>query len=183
MSGTRVAKRYARALLEAAEAAGELATVVEDVKFIASVMSLDEICDFCVRPSLSREVAREFVGTAFEPRLKSAVSKRFLEAVLENDRLALLPLFGEAFEVEVDTRNGVVKVDAVFASSPDSALLDRLKAKMGERAKGDIRLEFRVDERLIKGFRLIWNNRLLDRSVAGGIRGMRLALKGQVGGK
>ena len=183
MNGIRVAKRYAKALLEAAEATGGLDAVVEDVKFIASVMSVDEIRAFCVKPSLSREAARKFADTALAPGLKSDVSKRFVDAVLENDRLALLPLFGEAFEDEVDARNGVVKVDAVFASSPDSVLLDGLKTKMSERTKGDVRLESRVDERLIKGFRLIWNNRLLDRSVAGGIRGMRLALKGQVGGK
>ena len=177
MSGIRVAKRYAKALSEAAEAAGALSAVVEDVSLISSLMEIEGIRTFCFRPSVSKEAAREFVETALTPNMKSAVTKRFLDAVLDNARLGLLPLLGDAFGEVMDAKNGIVRVEAVFASPPDDRLLKDLEAKVERRVGGSVRLEPSVDGRLIKGFKLLWNNRLLDRSVAGGIRGMRLALK------
>jgi len=175
--GTRVAKRYAKALYEAAETAGTLDAVKKDLQNIDSLMENREIRDFCKRPSTSRHAARQFAETALFPNIRTSEAKNLLDIVLKNTRLALLPLLKEAFEEISDAKTGVVSVDAVFASEPDEKLLNQVEKKMRERVGGTIRLRARTDKRLIRGFRILWNSRLIDRSVAGGVRDMRLALK------
>jgi F0F1-type ATP synthase delta subunit len=91
--------------------------------------------------------------------------------------LAVLPLLSEAFEEILVAKSGVVAVEAVFASEPDAELLKEIATKMRTRVGGEVKVRTRLDGRLIKGFRLLWNSRLIDRSVAGGVRDMRLALK------
>jgi F-type H+-transporting ATPase subunit delta len=177
MDGTRVAKRYAKALFEAAEASGEADAVAEDARYLESLMAVPEIRSFCLRPSVSRDAARKFAETALLPNARSKAFRNLVEVVLENGRLAVLPLLGGAFGEVADASAGITRVEAVFASEPDKELLKALEEKARKLAEGDIRLETKVDGRLIKGFRLLWNNRLVDRSVAGSVRGMRLALK------
>jgi F-type H+-transporting ATPase subunit delta len=177
MNGTRVAKRYAKALHEAAESAGDLEAVAKDVRFVAALMELREIRAFCSRPSLSRDAARKFAETALFPGIRSEKTLNFVKTVLANGRLAVLPLLSEAFEEILVAKSGVVAVEAVFASEPDAELLKEIATKMRTRVGGEVKVRTRLDGRLIKGFRLLWNSRLIDRSVAGGVRDMRLALK------
>jgi len=176
MSGRRVVKRYAKALYEVAEESGELDSVNSDIKVIADLMSEPAIRGFCLRASSTAESRSQFLKIAFSPFITSSVMKNFINTVEENNREALLPYLPESYHEVLNERNNVINVVAEFASEPHEKLLSVLEEKLKKRLNSNIELIVRQNKNLLQGFRIIWQNNLLDRSAAGKLRELRKIL-------
>ena len=176
MSGRLVTKRYAQALYEVAEEKGVMADVEADIAFIDTLMSNREIRNFCLKSSSSDNARREFAKIALYPHLTSELTKSFVRTVIENGREALFPFLNEAFQEISDAKEGIVTVIAEFAEKADKKLTDEIKTKMEKRLGCGIKIKEEINTDIIKGFRLMWNGRLIDDSVAGKVRKLRTAL-------
>jgi F-type H+-transporting ATPase subunit delta len=176
MSGRRVVYRYAEALYEVAEEAGALPEIDSDVAGISKIMSEPAIKDFCLRASSSAESRKLFLQTAVLPFISSDLMKNFIDTVRENNREALLPYLPEVYHEICNEHKKIITVTAEFASEPNEKVLAVLEKKLKKRLNCDIELVVRVNESLIQGFRVIWKNRLLDRSAAGQLRQLRKVL-------
>ena len=175
-NGIKVVKRYALALYEVARSADCLDEVKKDVDFIDSLMASSEIRKFCLRESISPKDQMEFAKLAIIPYLDTVIGTNFIRTVVKNGRLAILPLLNEAFVEISNKQKGITVLDAEFANDPDQSLIEKIKERFDQKIPGQIRLEVKINPELIKGFRLIWNNRLIDNSIAGRLRQLRTTI-------
>lgn len=177
MSTLSVIKRYALALYEVAEEKGELAAVSSDILFVNKlVRESDEIRSFVARKELSNQAMDTFAQTALYPHL-SPLTADFIRTVVRNRRLAILPYLHEAFTDLQDVKQGRVKVVFETAQEPEHELVESVKQKLSERLAKDPVVEVVHEPKLLKGFRLIWENRLIDMSLAGRVRALRKIMK------
>ena len=176
MSGRLLVKRYALALYEVAEVKNQLQEIETDILSLVELMQEKEIRAFCLKGSLSRNSVKLFMELGLLPVMKNQLMKNFLMTVIENGRQALLPFLYDAFFEVKDIKNGITSVLVEFAFEPDKKILEHLKAKMTKKLASDVNLRYQVDKDALKGFRVFWNNRLIDRTAKGRIRQLRQAL-------
>jgi len=162
----RIARRYARALVDAAVAAGVFSEVLLVLEALVEAIRLD--------PRLRRVLAtRSLSPSAKEAALTEALSgapevlQRFIRLLAREGRIELLPEVLDAVRAERDRREGVVCGVLELARPEDEEYVPQLKAQFAARLGNDLRLEVRHVPELIAGFRLRAGGVLFDGSVAG----------------
>lgn len=177
MSGRLVVKRYARALFETARDSGSLEEVKSDVAVIDKICSgAVEIRQYCLTPH--RHLAKEidFIKIAFIPYV-GVLTGRLLLTAVSNGRIAAIPFLPSAMkEIEAVTGN-TIEVLLESATKPDKDFLKKLEERLGKRTGKKIDLKIKIARELLGGFRIIWQNRILDMSVTGRLRKIRVLLK------
>ncbi len=176
MSGRLVVKRYAKALILAAEETESLDSVGKDIKRLSNILGEAAIRDFCLRKNTSRKKDLEFVKTAFIPYV-GEYTGRTIMLMAENGRIAALPFIRTAFDEIIEDRKGNVRVLVETANKPDKDLVFLIKTRMTKYLGKNVTLETTVRSGLLGGFRITWANRIIDMSVKGRIRKMKAFLK------
>ena len=177
MSGRLTVKRYARALLEAAEEAECLDEVTADVEFIDRVCNeAPEIRNFCLTPRFNHGKEVVFVKTAFIPYI-SPFTRRLLLAAAENGRLAAIPFLPSAVRNILELKGDTVSVVLEAAYEPEEYTVEQIKARVSKRIGKKINLKIKIVRELLGGFRIIWQNRIIDMSISGRLRKARAILK------
>ena len=177
MSAPQTAIRYAQALWELADAAGKLPLVREDMAAIDRInASLPEIREYCLSQSASQKDAHQLVESAFCPHL-SQLTADTLRLMASNGRLAAVPLLTGAFAGVEERRTGKVEVilESARTASPD--LVAVVTRSMAERTGQEIHLVQRVRPELKGGFRVLWQNKVIDHSIQGRLRALHSLLK------
>lgn len=164
--GATTTLRYARALFEVAREQGELAVVEEDLETIDKILEqAPEIGRFCRLPKHSLDDRLQLVEVAFHPYVRERV-RQTLRVAAENDRLRVIPLLREAWIRLRREAEGIEHVILETASQPTEELVQCIRRGMGRRLGRDIELTCRPNPDLVAGFRLLWQDRLLDNSAA-----------------
>jgi len=176
MSGRKVARRYAKALYEVAEKTDNLDEVGNDIKILAEILSEPRIRDFCLRSSASPENRSLFLATAITPYMHTRLVKNFINTVRDNSREALIAFFPAVYNEIENEHKGIITVYAEFASEPSEHILFMLKKQISKRLNSEIQLIGARNEKLLHGFRIIWQNQMLDRSAAGRLRELKKVL-------
>ncbi len=177
MSGRLVVKRYVHALFDAADEASVLDEVKGDIAVLAIILSeAPQIRDYCLSPHNNRIHEKEFVKIAFVPYIHEFTG-RMLLILCENGRLAGIPFipaaFSELLEIKGDTITAVLESAAELSPETIDEIISRLEKHSGKK----IRMEARILPKLIGGFRITRQNKILDLSVSGRIKKLRMLLK------
>ena len=177
MSGRLLVKRYVLALYEAAIEASVLDDVKKDIQVLGSLLSeAPQIAEYCRSPHNSRIDEKKFVETAFIPYLHDFTGRMIL-ALCENGRLAAIPLipaaFAELMEIKGDSITALVESAGEMTADTIAEIAKKLEKQSGKK----VRVETSVVPKLIGGFRIIRQNRILDLSVSGRIKKLRMLLK------
>jgi F-type H+-transporting ATPase subunit delta len=139
MSQTRVSRRYAEALLSAAEEQRKREVVAVDLRQIKSVVaSSREFRLFLKSPVIKREKKRTIMESLFSDKI-DPLTIRFLKLLAEKGREDVLAeIIGEYFSLE-DERNGIMEVrvrSAVELSKEQAtALQSRFEALTGKQIR------------------------------------------------
>ncbi len=177
MSGRLVVKRYVHVLFDTAVEASVLKEVVGDIAALDRILTeAPQIRDYCLSPHNNRVNEKEFVNIAFVPYFHDFTG-RMLLTLCENGRLAGIPFipaaFGELLELKGDTMTAVLESAAEMSPETTKKIISKLEKQSGKK----VRLETRVLPKLIGGFRITRQNRILDLSVSGRIKKLRILLK------
>jgi len=173
VNGTAVAVRYARALLESAEALNRLEEVRRDLENLERIFSgAPPVREYCLAARASRRGETEFVRTAFLPYLGS-LTGRLISAAAENGRLEALPLLPGAFRILEDGRAGRIRMTLQTAGPPDETLTEAVRKKMEARTGKPVLISLERVPELKGGIRILWQNRMIDLSLAGRLRKFR----------
>ena len=177
MSGRLVVKRYVHALFDAAVEASVLDEVKGDIVILAKILAeAPQIRDYCLSPHNNRSDEKEFVDTAFIPYIHDFTGRMIL-TLCENGRLAGIPFipaaFSEMLETKGDTISAVLESAAELPPETLNEIISRLEIQSGKK----VRMEARILPKLIGGFRITRQNRILDLSVSGRIKKLRRLLK------
>lgn len=163
--GSRAAIRYAKAILETAQEAGNAAQVNEDMALIAKTIDENsELQSFIVSPDVKAEVKKSALEEVFASSQNT--TKGLFRLLLENKRFPILEQIAVQFGIlfdELNNREEAV-VTTAFPITPE------LEAKVLEKAKmissKELVVKNIVDPAIIGGFILRVGDKQLNASVA-----------------
>lgn len=100
----------------------------------------------------------------------------FLRTVLENGRLAALPLMVEQFQALVKARQGVSEAQIFSAFPIDAAQLADIMGPLEKRFGRKLEAKVELDAELIGGVRVVVGDEVLDTSVKARLERMKSTL-------
>jgi F-type H+-transporting ATPase subunit delta len=151
MITTRVARRYAQALLESAESERVLEPVLNDARLLQEYVDQSRDLRLFLRsPVIKTEKKASILQTLFEP-LVHRLTMNFILLLLEKRREEVLPVIIEQLFVLNDQQKGIVNLELRAATDLSkthrSAITRRFEQLMGKK----IRISFSVDVSLKGG--------------------------------
>lgn len=165
MTGSRAAIRYAKAILETAQASGTAAQVNEDMAHIAAtVNSNEELKGFINSPTLKADVKESALNEVFSGSQQT--TRALFHLLRENKRFEILAQVAMQYNAQFDAMNNVetATVTTAFPLTPDleSKVLDKIK----EFSDKKVTIKNIVDPSIIGGFILRIGDTQFNASVA-----------------
>jgi len=166
VKGSRVARRYARALIELATDPRQLEAWVAELDRLAATAGAPELAERLAAPDLSREIRAEAMGKIAERLGLSFPLRSFAVVVAQHGRIAHLPAMAEAYQALVDEALGRARAVLTFARQPSDAEVDGVADALGKIARKKIIPTVKVDETLLGGVVAELEGRIYDGSLA-----------------
>jgi len=151
MSNVPVARRYARALLDAAGA--EADKVLEQLESLAKYFEAQPaMLETLASPTLSRTQREAIVNALITnaPGMLPVVTN-LLKLLNDRNRFGSLPFIARQFRDMVDSRMGRVRGTVTSATKLGDAQVDALKKQLESLTQRNVVLETKVDPSLIGG--------------------------------
>jgi F-type H+-transporting ATPase subunit delta len=169
--------RYAKALYLVASEMGIVPAVADDLRGIKRIVSeIPEVMRYCLDSRASRIREMEFVESAFLPYVGEQVAET-IRIMVRNGRLAAIPLLPDAFSAIAERETDTVLIILESAHELETETVETIIARMEQRTSKKVHLQGRIAKELLGGFRILWDNRLIDMSVAGRLRKLRSLVK------
>ena len=169
-----VARPYDEAVFRVAQT-GDMAAWSELVSELGRIGANADVQDFARNPNVTApQVAETLLSLVRSPMPPEA--KNFINVLIENRRVSLLPEIGEQFHVLKNAQEGAA--DAAITSAfemnePQVAqLVSTLEKKFGRKLNPTVT----VDPSLIGGVRVVVGDEVLDTSVRAKLQQMHVAL-------
>jgi ATP synthase F1 delta subunit len=165
MAATGVGKRYAIALFNAALAEDVIDQLHGDVTSFAKLLESEPgLRRFLLSLRVTGEEKRELIMKAISERA-SGLFVKFLLLLIEKKRVAAYDDIARAFTLLYEAHQGVVEVRVVTAI-PLDAELERKTREIAERRTGkQVKLEKRVEPRIVGGMIMFIGNQVFDGSI------------------
>lgn len=165
MTGSRAAVRYAKAVLEMAQPAGNAALVAQDMSLIATTINKNaELHDFINSPNVKAEVKESALKEIFANT--QTVTKGLFKLLNENKRFGILQDVAKRYQQQYDVANGLEEatVTTAFEITPEleAKVLDKIK----EFSDKKVTLKNIVDPSIIGGFIIRIGDKQYNASVA-----------------
>jgi len=161
-----LARPYARAAFEYAQAAGDLAGWEAMLNQAAAVVATEVVNKLIASPSLtSEQVAQQFIELLGEEL--NDKGQNFVSTLAVNKRLALLPSIAEQFALmKANIEKAVdVEVTSAFDLADDTAV--KLETALATNLERQVRLTSITDSSLIGGVVIRAGDTIIDGSVRG----------------
>lgn len=174
-----LAGRYATALYELAHDSNALDQVAGDLARLKSLIAGSaDTRHLLASPLIPRaQQAKALAAIAAKAGLGD-IARRFVGVVASNRRAAALVHCIEAFENEAARRRGEIIAEVVSATPLSQAQVNAISAAIPGGTSGKVRLNLRVDPKLLGGLRVKVGSRLVDASLAAKLSRLQLAMKG-----
>lgn len=166
MPNPRLAGRYAKSLVDLATERGQLEVVYKDMQYLQAVCNTSKEFVNLLRSPIIKADKKDAIISAVTKSNVSELTAAFNKLLVAKGRESELPEIAAAF---VDQYNAIKNIGRVKLTTA-VPVSEELKNAIAARVKADqglqgVDLETAVDESLIGGFTLEFNNRLLDASV------------------
>jgi len=171
-----IARPYAEAVFELADATGKLQQWSETLEHTAAIAANPDMLEAMGNPELSAERLYGLFASLAGDAL-FAESQNLVRVLIENRRLALLPEIRDLFEVLKNEREGTVEAQIASAFPLEGDALAGLVADLEKRFKRKIQPVVSVDPELIGGVSIQVGDEVIDGSVRGKLASMTVALK------
>ena len=165
MATTRVAQRYAKALMDLAKEQGGMDVIIDDIRTISraidgsrelQLLLHSPVVDVRKKESILRQIFSGKVGTVVD---------RFISLLTLKGRGADLPVILQAFEHLIDRERNVMPATITTAVELDAPQRERLEQKIAALSGHKVRANYVVDPTLIGGFRARFEDQMIDASV------------------
>lgn len=171
-----IARPYAEALFSVAEG-GDLAAWSALVQELGQVARLPELMSVASSPKVSHAQVIDLLLSAVKsPLAASPQAKNFVQMLVDNHRLSLLPEIAVQFEALKNAREGAADALIVSAFPLQEAQLADLVASLTRKFGRQLKPTVQVDASLIGGVRVTVGDEVLDTSVRARLAEMRTAL-------
>jgi F-type H+-transporting ATPase subunit delta len=152
MVNVSVARRYARALLEAS-APGAVAGIADQLSALSAlVASNPSLAEVIRNPAYSRAQRHGVIDGLIQLlRPESPTLPNFLRLLVDRHRMAMLPDVARIFRDMVDERAGRVRGTVVSAVALDPQSIRQLEQTLSRVVQKQVVLETRVDRSILGG--------------------------------
>lgn len=165
MKQTTIARNYAEALLEAAEASGHVDRYGRLMEAVAGAVSADErIAAVLDSPRVAKGVKSRLLAEALEGAAAPEFI-RFLQAVVRRGRQGLLVEIAQQYEGLVDLKENRVHAGVALPREPDAALRRQIVERLAQVLGKEVRAHFRTDPALLGGVVVRVGDRVYDGSI------------------
>lgn len=165
LTGSRVTKRYAKALFEAAQASDQIDQIENDLNLVKEV--IEKSPDFSVllqSPVIGSAEKRKIFRQMFEKKLPP-LSFNFLNLLLDKGREKILPeIIGYFFRL-IDESRGIIRGQLLSAHPLSVTQLEGLKKHLDRITGKNVQLNQQVDPSLIGGFVVRMDDTVIDSSI------------------
>ncbi len=173
----RVSSRYARALTTLALEQNIEDRVVEDKDYILAVMNLSrELRVMLASPVVSSFKKKQILKELFESKV-SELMMHFLLLVEEKNREDIIRDIFEEFEKDYNIRHNKLPVKIFSAIELTEDVKTKTVKRMAEITGKTIIPEFIIDESIIGGITILYNDLFIDASVKSQLEKLHSSLK------
>jgi len=170
MSATKLASRYAKSVLDLAIEQGVLEQVLQDMRLLNQ--SVDQNRDFYMllkSPVVNGDKKMEVVLKVFH-NVISPLTENFIRILMRKNRESYLPEIIDEFIRQYNHHKQITPV-IITTAQPISAdmqntIINKLRSTAG---LTQIELTTQIDETLIGGYILQWEDKLIDNSISRGL--------------
>ena len=165
MTGSRAAIRYAKAILEMAQATGAAAQVNDDMALIATTINNNtELYDFINNPTV-KAAAKQSVLTEVFANTQS-ITQGLFRLLFDNQRFGILAQIAGQYKQQFDAANGEEEATVTTAFEITPEIEAKVLEKIKEISDKKITLKNVVDPSIIGGFILRVGDKQFNASVA-----------------
>jgi F-type H+-transporting ATPase subunit delta len=170
-----LARPYAKAVFEYAQASGALEQWSSALAVLSAVVSQETMQKLLSSPELTTQ---QQAATLFDVCAESLddKSRNLVQLLAENRRLPLLPFIREQFEALKLQRQQSVDVELVSAQPLDQAQQDKLVQALARKLERSVNITTSVDESLLGGVLIRAGDTVIDGSVRGRLTKLAEAL-------
>lgn len=166
MPNPRLATRYAKSLIDLAIERGQLEVVYEDMKYLQAVCKASkEFTNVLVSPIIHADKKVVILNAVTKGNI-SELTTAFTTLLVNKSREAELAEIAAAYVTQYNEIKNIhtVKLTTAVAISDDIKQSIQQKVNAAQ-TSGSVELETIVDEKLIGGFVLEFDNKLVDASI------------------
>ena len=169
-----LARPYARAAFELAQAEGALATWSQALAFAAEVAKDSRVASLSTDP---RVQPAQLAALHLPEGMKAdSAFGKFLAELAEMRRMTLLPEVGALYQTYKRESESQLLVKVTSAMALDAAQTEQLKTSLKRRFKREIELETKVDPSLLGGVVIDTGSEVIDGSARGRLERLASAL-------
>jgi F-type H+-transporting ATPase subunit delta len=171
-----VARPYAEAAFKLASEQQALPVWGEMLEFAAALMADPAMQQAMDNPKLGAPEKESLFLSVAGDKL-NAIGRSFIKALVEADRITLLPQIETMFSSLRDAAEGVAKAEFVCAFALTDAQVADLKSVLERRFGKKVEATVSIDPSLIGGARMVVGDLVVDGSIAGKLAAMAVQLK------
>ena len=165
MKETKIANRYAKALFDLALEQNLIDKVKADMDQVVTVCQQNKDFRLMLKsPIIFTDKKEAILKEVFEKSLEQ-ISFFFLMIITRKKREAIIDSIAQQYVVIYKDYKNITDAQLSTAVEIDKAIKDKLIDLLKEQTKGEIELETSVDEDLIGGFVLDYDNKKYDASI------------------
>ena len=174
MSANRIASRYAKSLLDLGIERNELDQIVADMNTVQESLKSRDLFLLIKSPIIGASKKRSIFKKLFETRLSPTINK-FFDIMLRKGRESVLPEIITSFQSQYKLYKKISTVILKSATPIDSTTLEKIKDQLtsSDQTRANIDLQVEVDPSLIGGFKLQFEGKEYDASLAFQLEQMR----------
>ncbi|WGE67257.1 F0F1 ATP synthase subunit delta [Actinobacillus equuli subsp. haemolyticus] len=169
-----VARPYAKAAFDFALEQGQLDKWQEMLQFSALVAENEQVADYINSSLASGQISETFLQICGDQL--DQYGQNFIRVMAENKRLVVLPAVLNEF-IELRAQHEAVKdIIVVSASELSQAQIDKIASAMEKRLNQKVRLTVQLDNSLIAGIIIKYDDVVIDGSSRGQLNRLSQAL-------
>ena len=176
MRSPTIAKNYAEALFQAAEATGDTAHFAAAIEGVAGAIEAEPTIRMMLEtPRVPKPRKAELLAKALKGKVADSFV-RFLGAVIRRGRQGLIPLMRDQYLALVDVKLNRVHAGVTLAKPADKKLQDEIKKRLTEVMGKEVIPHLHEDPAILGGAIVRVGDRIMD----GSLRRRMVALRRQM---
>jgi len=171
-----VARRYAHALFDAAQARGLLDTIEGDLAAFARLLREEpRLSSLLITPQVTTVEKHRLLQAILGGRVHALVLE-LLWLLLAKKRLPAIGDITEGYGLLLEAHRGIVRAEVTTARPMSAAQQERLKAALERRTGKTVLIERKIDPRVMGGVVVRIGDQVIDRSIRRTFQEMRASL-------
>ncbi len=174
MSNSRVAKRYAKPLLELADEKGKLEAVKKDMEMFVSLCDESrDLSNMLKSPIISHLKKLSILEAIFKGKIDDLTYSIF-EIIVKKNREAVLIDVGRSFLELYNHLKGIVKATVTTALALENNTVEDFKKLVKQISGKDVILDQLIDPNVIGGFKLKIADKQIDETIQSKLKDLKL---------